>query len=113
MHTHARPLTSTFHRLRQHVMALGLCQAQAALPPTKADMKGQRYGCILLSQSIDRKEPSNLPRMAAPYIPPEALELASRMYNAARQGHVDIFEQALPAGLPANLTNEKGDTLVG
>ena len=51
--------------------------------------------------------------MAAPYIPPEALELASRMYNAARQGHVDIFEQALPAGLPANLTNEKGDTLVG
>lgn len=51
--------------------------------------------------------------MATPDIPPEALELASRMYNAARQGHVDVFEQALPAGLPANMTNEKGDTLVG
>ena len=47
---------------------------------------------------------------AAP--PSEVIELASRMYNAARQGHVDVFQQALPAGLPANLTNEKGDTLV-
>jgi len=50
--------------------------------------------------------------MEAPDIPPEALELATRMYNAARQGHVAMFEQALPAGLPANMTNEKGDTLV-
>ncbi|KAI1770132.1 ankyrin [Hypoxylon cercidicola] len=45
-------------------------------------------------------------------IPPEAIEFASRMYNAAREGQKDIFEQALPAGLPANLTNEKGDTLL-
>ena len=45
-------------------------------------------------------------------IPPEAIELAGRMYNAAREGNKAIFEQALPAGLPANLTNEKGDTLV-
>lgn len=51
--------------------------------------------------------------MTTPDIPPEALELAGRMYNAARQGHVDVFGQALPAGLPANMTNEKGDTLVG
>lgn len=26
---------------------------------------------------------------------------------------MDIFEQALPAGLPAGMRNEKGDTLVG
>ncbi|KAI0382548.1 ankyrin [Hypomontagnella monticulosa] len=45
-------------------------------------------------------------------IPPEAIEFASRMYNAARAGEIEIFEQALPAGLPANLTNEKGDTLL-
>lgn len=49
---------------------------------------------------------------AAASIPPEAIEFAGRMYNAARVGQKDIFEQALPAGLPANLTNEKGDTLV-
>ena len=47
-----------------------------------------------------------------PSLPPEAIAFASRMYDAARAGQLDIFEQALPAGLPANLTNEKGDTLV-
>jgi hypothetical protein len=43
---------------------------------------------------------------------PEAIAFAGRMYDAARAGQMDIFEQALPAGLPANMTNEKGDTLV-
>ncbi|TPX17630.1 uncharacterized protein E0L32_012075 [Thyridium curvatum] len=45
-------------------------------------------------------------------LPPEAIALATRMYNAAREGDMAIFEQALPAGLPANMTNEKGDTLL-
>ncbi|KAH6682491.1 ankyrin repeat-containing domain protein [Halenospora varia] len=45
-------------------------------------------------------------------LPPEAIAFATRMYNAAREGQMDIFQQALPAGLPANLTNEKGDSLV-
>jgi hypothetical protein len=46
-------------------------------------------------------------------LPPEALAFAGRMYDAARNGDFAIFEQALPAGLPPNMTNEKGDTLVG
>ncbi|ORY60837.1 ankyrin repeat-containing domain protein [Pseudomassariella vexata] len=45
-------------------------------------------------------------------LPPEAIEFAGRMFNAARSGQKDIFEQALPAGLPANLTNDKGDSLL-
>ncbi|KAK3385870.1 ankyrin repeat-containing domain protein [Podospora didyma] len=49
---------------------------------------------------------------AASSLPPEAIEFATRMYNAARKGDLDVFKQALPAGLPANMTNEKGDTLV-
>lgn len=48
-----------------------------------------------------------------PYtLPPEAIDLATRLFNAARAGDLPIFEQAIPAGLPANLTNDKGDTLV-
>ncbi|KAG9241276.1 ankyrin repeat-containing domain protein [Calycina marina] len=43
---------------------------------------------------------------------PEAIAFAGRMYNSARAGQIDIFKQALPAGLPANMTNEKGDSLV-
>jgi len=49
---------------------------------------------------------------SAPELPPEAIAFASKMYDAARAGQIDIFQQALLAGLPANMTNEKGDTLV-
>ncbi|KAI5466835.1 ankyrin repeat-containing domain protein [Mariannaea sp. PMI_226] len=45
-------------------------------------------------------------------LPQEAVELAGRMYDAARIGDLPILQQALPAGLPPNLTNEKGDTLL-
>ncbi|KAH7395649.1 ankyrin repeat-containing domain protein [Cadophora sp. MPI-SDFR-AT-0126] len=45
-------------------------------------------------------------------LPPEAIAFATRMYDAARAGQMDIFQQALPAGLPANMMNEKGDSLV-
>ena len=45
-------------------------------------------------------------------LPPEALQLATRLYNAARTGDVPLFSQALSAGLPPNMTNEKGDTLL-
>ncbi|POR38659.1 Putative ankyrin repeat protein [Tolypocladium paradoxum] len=43
---------------------------------------------------------------------PEAIALAARMYDSARRGELPIFQQALPAGLPPNMTNEKGDTLL-
>jgi hypothetical protein len=46
-------------------------------------------------------------------LPPEAIALAGKFFDAARSGEMEIFEQALPRGLPANLTNDKGDTLVG
>jgi len=45
-------------------------------------------------------------------LPPEALDFASRIYNAARAGDLPLFNQALPAGLPPNMTNEKGDSLI-
>ncbi|CAJ0551673.1 Ff.00g056520.m01.CDS01 [Fusarium sp. VM40] len=54
---------------------------------------------------------SNQPERAAS-LTPEMIDFASKMYEAARQGDVSTFEQALPAGLPPNLTNDKGDTLL-
>lgn len=48
----------------------------------------------------------------ASFLPPEAIAFATRMYDAARQGNTDLLQQAIDAGLPPNLTNEKGDTLV-
>ncbi|KAF4810799.1 putative ankyrin repeat protein [Colletotrichum siamense] len=48
---------------------------------------------------------------ASQTLPPEAIALAGRLYDGARAGDMALFQQALPAGLPANMTNEKGDTL--
>jgi hypothetical protein len=55
---------------------------------------------------------SKMANNTAADLPPEAIAFATRMYDAARAGQTDIFQQALPAGLPANMTNEKGDSLV-
>ncbi|KAH6686778.1 ankyrin [Plectosphaerella plurivora] len=49
---------------------------------------------------------------SAATLPPEAIALAGRLYDAARAGDKAIFQQALPAGLPANMTNDKGDSLI-
>ncbi|KAK1948894.1 ankyrin [Colletotrichum eremochloae] len=42
----------------------------------------------------------------------EAIKLAASMYNAAREGNKSVLKEALLDGLPPNLTNEKGDTLL-
>ncbi|KAH8899935.1 ankyrin [Thozetella sp. PMI_491] len=55
---------------------------------------------------------STQPAGAASSLPPEAIEFATRMFDAAREGSLEVFQQALPQGLPSNLTNEKGDTLL-
>lgn len=62
----------------------------------------------------DSNDPSSLPEQAPKLseLPPEAIAFAGRMYDAARSGDVAVFQQALPAGLPANMTNDKGDSLV-
>ncbi|KAJ2904573.1 ankyrin-like protein [Zalerion maritima] len=57
------------------------------------------------------KAPPTGPKTAAD-LPPEAIAFAARMYNAARCGDIEIFQQALLAGLPASMTNEKGDSLL-
>ncbi|CAD6455667.1 20a2f0fb-2a8f-48cd-889f-8d0aaf85cea1 [Sclerotinia trifoliorum] len=59
---------------------------------------------------MSNPNPSNGTTVAS--LPPEAIAFATRMYDAARNGDIEIFEQALPAGLPANMTNEKGDSLI-
>lgn len=59
--------------------------------------------------------PNGAPR-SADELPPEAIALATRMFDAARKGDersVALLTQALGRGLPANLTNDKGDSLVG
>lgn len=65
------------------------------------------------ADNMDSAPPNPTPqRMTADQLPPEALALAGRLFDAARNGQMDIFEAALPRGRLANLTNDKGDSLV-
>ncbi|GAA4928256.1 ankyrin repeat domain-containing protein [Streptomyces coeruleoprunus] len=43
---------------------------------------------------------------------PEVVELASKIFDLARQGDAAALAAYLDAGAPANLANEKGDSLV-
>jgi uncharacterized protein len=50
--------------------------------------------------------------MTAEPIDPGVIELAGRVFDLARGGHTDELAAYLDAGVPANLTNDKGDTLL-
>lgn len=45
-------------------------------------------------------------------LPPDTLDFAHRMFDAARSGDQDILLQAIDAGLPVNLTNAQGASFV-
>jgi len=43
---------------------------------------------------------------------PETVNFAHRMFDAAREGNSELLLQAVDAGLPVNLTDAKGNTLL-
>ncbi|CQR65136.1 ankyrin repeat domain-containing protein [Streptomyces leeuwenhoekii] len=43
---------------------------------------------------------------------PEVVELATKIFDLARQGRTDELVAYVDAGVPANLTNDRGDSLV-
>jgi ankyrin repeat protein len=45
-------------------------------------------------------------------LPPEALDLAARLFDYARAGNIEALTQYVSAGIPPNLTNHAGDTLL-
>lgn len=48
----------------------------------------------------------------ASQLPPEAIDLATKLFDFARQGKTAELRQYIFAGVPMNLTNHKGDTLL-
>ncbi|GAA2737053.1 ankyrin repeat domain-containing protein [Streptomyces nogalater] len=43
---------------------------------------------------------------------PEVVELATKIFDLARQGQTEALVAYVDAGAPANLTNDRGDSLV-
>lgn len=59
------------------------------------------------STSTTTSEPSNPSQL-----PPAALDLAAKLFDLARAGETATLAQYLSAGIPPNLTNHAGDTLL-
>jgi hypothetical protein len=62
-------------------------------------------------------DPTHRPEHAAHHDPepapgPEVLQFAAKVFNLARQGDTGTLAAYVDAGVPANLCNDKGDTLV-
>ncbi|GAA4901101.1 ankyrin repeat domain-containing protein [Streptomonospora salina] len=55
---------------------------------------------------------SNADPTDAPEPDPEVVELAGRVFDFARRGDTQPLTAYLDAGVPVDLTNDKGDTLV-
>lgn len=47
-----------------------------------------------------------------PQLPPEALDLAAKLFDFARAGDTSSLRQYVSAGIPVNLTNHDGNTLL-
>lgn len=64
-----------------------------------------------MSDPTDRPEQAGH-REQEPEPGPEVLELAAKVFNLARDGGTDTLAAHVDAGVPVNLCNDKGDTLV-
>jgi uncharacterized protein len=53
-----------------------------------------------------------MPQSDEPAHDPEVLELAQRIFGLAREGDTDTVAAYVDAGVPVNLTNDRGDSLV-
>ncbi|MFI9204270.1 ankyrin repeat domain-containing protein [Streptomyces sp. NPDC053048] len=52
------------------------------------------------------------PEAEEPAHDPEVLQLAAKVFDLARHGDTDTLAAYVDAGVPANLTNDRGDSLV-
>lgn len=62
--------------------------------------------------SVSEWQAEDMTESASQEPDPELLELWARVFEFARQGQTETLAAYVDAGIPANLTNDKGDTLV-
>jgi uncharacterized protein len=62
-----------------------------------------------MSEPTDGPEPAT---QEAAEPDPDVLELAAKIFNLARDGEAGTLAAYVDAGVPVNLSNDKGDTLV-
>jgi ankyrin repeat protein len=93
-------LTSTFIIMPSYEEVYGQSAASAASLSSNQST----------TSDVDSVQPSTSPSPSS--LPPAALELAAKLFDLARNGSTPILHQYISAGIPKNLTNSTGDTLL-
>ncbi|MCX5208978.1 ankyrin repeat domain-containing protein [Kitasatospora sp. NBC_00240] len=66
-----------------------------------------------MADSVESTGPADAAEAAAPQAPDaDVIELAGRLFDAARTGDSATLAAYVDAGAPANLANDRGDTLL-
>lgn len=71
---------------------------------------GETAPCQLFQEEPSVSAPEN--NAQQPQLTDEEIAYVNSLFDAAREGRYDFLREALQAGVPANLTNGKGDTLL-
>lgn len=71
------------------------------VPPTAEGMNG-----------ASATNGTSQPPQSVADLPPAALDLAAKLFDLAREGNTATLKQYIDAGVPKNLTNSTGDTLL-
>ncbi|KZM23454.1 uncharacterized protein EKO05_0003317 [Ascochyta rabiei] len=78
------------------------------VPPTAERLNGGGPTTNGASTTNGTSEP---PQSVAD-LPPAVLDLAAKLFDLAREGNTTMLKQYVDAGVPRNLTNSTGDTLL-
>ncbi|KAF8871414.1 ankyrin repeat-containing domain protein [Infundibulicybe gibba] len=79
---------------------------------TTTAMQAQANSDVTTPDPTPAQSNGNNSKLDAASLPPETLAFAHKIFDAARNGDTDLVIAAVDAGLPLNLTNEKGNTLL-
>ena len=79
---------------------------------TSNDVPSSAEGMNGASTNGSSTNGTSQPPQSVADLPPAALDLAAKLFDLAREGNTATLQQYISAGVPKNLTNSTGDTLL-
>lgn len=77
-------------------------------PHTNGHTNGSPHG----NGTVDLTTENHTTKSPLPDLPPEALDLAAKIFDYARSGNTPELAQYISSGIPVNILNHKGDSLL-
>jgi ankyrin repeat protein len=82
------------------------------VPPNAEGTNGASTNGLSASTNGPSNNSTSHPPQSVADLPPAALDLAAKLFDLAREGSTTTLQQYISAGVPKNLTNSTGDTLL-